>query len=306
MKVLQLFYVSGKRERKIRMRRYLIYTEGKVTNLQGKSYVINAKTPQEAKALAKKEFGAEYGNDGEIYVSEATDRSKETIASLACMCLAIFLSFISWKSEHSTINIMPDLISTSIALVIYSAYVLRFKGWYRMTRTIEIIYLIASTLLLSSFIQCLLSTSTFKVIIWSITIDCKALLVLAVILSWLGMKLFSVCCMAVICICAFFKIADLNVAMGHIWGPVYILSAFIGIVMYLAVDPAFQEIMPYYRKVAQRAFMFAKNDIMEAEKEADVMRKKIKNGSTCAGNAAKKLYENEKNKEEFEVDKQEK
>ena len=77
--------------------------------------------------------------------------------------------------------------------------------------------------------------------------------------------------------------------MGHIWGPVYILSAFIGIVMYLAVDPAFQEIMPYYRKVAQRAFMFAKNDIMEAEKEADVMRKKIKNESAHAGNAAKKL-----------------
>ena len=36
------------------------------------------------------------------------------------------------------------------------------------------------------------------------------------------------------------------------------------------------------------------------------MRKKIKNESECAGNAAKKLYESEKSKEEFNVDKQKK
>lgn len=102
--------------------KYLIHTEGKIVNLQGKSYRVKASTKEEAQQLAREQFIEEYGCNGEIYTSKAIKTKVVTAGSIIGMLIAVLLSFINWKSEHATISIKPDLISTVMAIVIYSAY----------------------------------------------------------------------------------------------------------------------------------------------------------------------------------------
>lgn len=255
--------------------KYLIHTEGKIVNLQGKSYRVKAATKEEAQQLAREQFIEEYGCNGEIYTSKAIKTKVVTAGSIIGMLIAVLLSFINWKSEHATISIKPDLISTVMAIVIYSAYVIRFKGLQRMSDCTDWIFFILSVLLLSSFIQSILSSREFQIPIIRTYIDCRMLFVLAMILSWLGLKILSVGCMAFIVLCGFFKIISLNVAMGNIWGTVYAMGAAVGIILYLVIEPAIQEMLPYYHKCAQRTFMGMKDNIYEAGKEARLAGEKL-------------------------------
>ena len=95
------------------------HTEGKVINVQGKFYTVNAPTEKEAQELAKAQFIDEYGYNGEIYTSEARKLNKFTGISMVSMIMAILLSFINWKLDHSTVSIKPDLISCIMAFAIY-------------------------------------------------------------------------------------------------------------------------------------------------------------------------------------------
>ena len=137
---------------------------------------------KEAQELAKAQFIDEYGYNGEIYISEARKLNKFTGISMVSMIMAILLSFINWKLDHSTVSIKPDLISCIMAFAIYSAYVLRIKGLQRMTSYIDLVFMVLLILLFSSFIQCILLNSTFSFIIWDVSIDCWMLLIIAAFL----------------------------------------------------------------------------------------------------------------------------
>lgn len=137
------------------------------------------------------------------------------------------------------------------------------------------IFFILSVLLLSSFIQSILSSREIQIPIIGTYIDCRMLFVLAMILSWLDLKILSVGCMAFIVLCGFFKIISLNVAMGNIWGTVYAMCATVGIILYLVIEPAIQEMLPYYHKCAQRTFMGMKDNIYEAGKETRLAGEKL-------------------------------
>lgn len=255
--------------------RYLIYTEGNVINQQGKSYMVNAPTEKVAQEQAKIQFIKEYGYNGEIYTGKTRELKNFTGISIISMVIAILLSFINWKSDHATVSIKPDLISCIMAFAIYSAYVIRIKGLQRMTDYIDLVFMVLTALLFSSFIQCILLNSTFKFIIWNVTIDCRLLLIMAAFLSWLGMKMLSAGCMLIILICAFIKILVLNRAMGNLWGPVYAICAGVGIITYLLIEPAVQEMIPYYHNCAQRAMRGMKKDISEVGSEAQIFGKSI-------------------------------
>lgn len=175
--------------------KYLIHTVGNVVLPQEKSYLVNASTEKKAQELAEEQFMAEYDCNGKIHISKARSVDLAVVTSIAGMIIAILLSFINWKAGHSTISIKPDLISSTIAVIIYSAFIIRVKGLQRMTGRIDFIFLILSVLLLSSFIQSILSSSEFKIPILGSYIDCRMLFILAMILSWMGMKILSVGCM---------------------------------------------------------------------------------------------------------------
>lgn len=276
--------------------RYLIHTEGKVINLQGKSYMVKASGKEEAQEAARKQFIEEYGYNGEIYASKARKISCFTGISILAMIVAIGLSFIDWKSGHKTISIKPDLISCIMAFAIYSAYVIRIKGLQRMTEYTDLAFMVLSILLFSSFIQCILLNSTFKIVIWEVPIDCRLLLIASMLLSWLGMKLLSVGCMLVIVVCAFFKILVLNEAMGNLWGPAYVICAAVGIITYLMVEPAVQEMLPYYQNCAQRAMMGWKTDASNAGNKAIAFGEHMGKAGSVGASQIKKSFVEKKQK----------
>ena len=271
--------------------KYLIHTVGNVVLPQEKSYLVNASTEKKAQELAEEQFMAEYDCNGKIHISKARSVDLAVVTSIAGMIIAILLSFINWKAGHSTISIKPDLISSTIAVIIYSAFIIRVKGLQRMTGRIDFIFLILSVLLLSSFIQSILSSSEFKIPILGSYIDCRMLFILAMILSWMGMKILSVGCMAVIFICGFLKIIKLNEAMGNIWGTVYIISAAVGIISYLIIEPTVEEMLPDYGRFTQRTFAYFRRDFSETEKEVQVIGEKMKNYKKKTVSVTKNKYD---------------
>lgn len=274
--------------------KYLIHAEGNVTNLQEKNYIVNARTSEEARELAQQEFKEEYNCD-EVYIGKAMSKSGQVILAVICMIGAIFLSFIDWKSGHTTVSMKPDLISCAFACSIYFAYVFRFKGLKGFS-LLDGLFIILWTLLLSAFIQIMLSSSTFEFKIFGTLINSKLLFLMAAILSWIGLKGISAIVMGVVLILGLARVVLLNDAMGAMWGPVFILCTVMGVVMYCAVEPVILELMPYYRKSVKRQVQLTKNNLTETGRDIAVVGNGMKKGSKMINTAARKYYVSKKNK----------
>lgn len=124
-------------------------------------------------------------------------------------------------------------------------------------------------LLLSSLIKTILEVKTFNLFfIKDISINPNIILPVAIILSWLGLKLISAACMIGIGILAIFNIANLSDAMGTIYGPAYIICAFMGILLYLSIEPVLLEALPHMKRSANCGLNYIRNDCVEAEKVA--------------------------------------
>ena len=87
----------------------------------------------------------------------------------------------------------------------------------------------------------------------------------AIILSWLGLKIVSLVCMGGITIFALFNMAELSAAMGAFWGPLYILCSFIGILMYLSVEPACDEALLQIKYAARKGLNHLNGDVSYAK-----------------------------------------
>ena len=215
------------------------------------------------------------------------------------MGCAIFLSIIGWKTGHDTILIRPNLSSCLYAVLIYSAFVVRIKGVQRALDTgIDIVYCILNVLLLSSFIRIIILDREVNFLgLFDIPIDTTYLIIFAVLFSWLGLKLISVLCMGLVCVLAICNINILTDAMGDIWGTVYVLSSFLGVLIYLRNEPAIYEIEKNTKKISIEALNYLKQDFNLAKSEFDVFEYQKKQEK-------RKLDDNElKNKETINYEK---
>ncbi len=257
---------------------YIIKVCGEVIDNQYKAYAIKANSESEAKMIAKQNFQEEFATNGNIMVVEKPFiRKKRAIYAIVTMIIPILLSFINWKHNHSTISISPDLISTIFGVAIYSAFFIRFKG---IRRTVEskydIIFAILMTILLSSFIKILLCKQEFSILrFFHFSIDTNVVLVVAVILSWLGLKLVSVGCMGVVIVLALGNITSLNAAMGSLWGTVFVITSFLGILLYASVEPAFADAKKYFYHFTKKGINYLSNDISGAKEQAIKIKDKI-------------------------------
>ena len=84
--------------------------------------------------------------------------------------------------------------------------------------------------------------------------------------------------MAAVGILALVNITTLSSAMGSLYGPVYIICAFLGILLYLAVEPAAMEILPHFRKSVQKGASHMRSDVVQAGKEAGKLGNRINGG----------------------------
>lgn len=249
---------------------YLVYSKGKVVENQEKAYVIKANSIVEAQNIAKETFSEEYCViDEEIY-TKPYKRTRNSILAYVFMTIPILLSFINWKSGHETIKISPDYISCTYALIFYAAYIVRFKGIMRtMSTWVDIGFCVFLPLLLATFIRTLMGTTSISILgCFDIPIDTSVVFPFAILLSWLGLKMISVICIACIGVLALFNITVLSESMGTVWGPIYIISAFIGILLYCSIEPALVEGLPHFGRHLGQGSGYMKKDFVEAGKSA--------------------------------------
>lgn len=246
---------------------YLVRVSGNVSSNQNKTYVVSSDTQENAQNLATQKFCDDFDVSEDTVLVIPQKRTTKAIVAFVFMLIPILLSMISWKDGHNTVSIAPDYISCLYSVCIYSAFILRFKGVQRTVISwIDILFCVLSILLLSSFIQTILVTAPIKFLG---SVNTKILLLVAITLSWLGLKIVSLACIAAVIIFALFKIAALNTAMGMICGPLYIICSFVGILAYLSVEPAFIDSLSHFKSAAIKGLNYLSFDISQAKNRVE-------------------------------------
>lgn len=255
---------------KDKKREYMVPVTGSVPERKTKSYLVRACSQDDARRIAEGKFSDEFGTFGE---SPSALENFTLRARVACilMSIAIGLSYINWADGHNLISISPDLINCLISVILYTAYVIKFKGVHRIvTSKYDIAFCLCVILLLSSFIKLVLVK---EIILFpkipflmdsSISIKSHTLLFSAVVLSWIGVKLVSAVCFLLVGFFAFYNILSLSDAMGALFGPLYCLSSFFGLMFYISVEPAASEALYHIKGSVRSAKKYVENDLHQA------------------------------------------
>jgi hypothetical protein len=158
--------------------------------------------------------------------------------SVVFMAVPVFISFLTFTveiekkilwifplTETVSFSISPSLISTLAAIMLYLSVVVRYR-LKLFSDVYETIIICLNILFCASFLEIF-----FPKEIWNIpfiNISSQSFLLMAVILSWIGMRAIAGFVWIFLFVLAATRIAGLNAAMGRL-GTAYILSAFISI-----------------------------------------------------------------------------
>ena len=139
-------------------REYIVPVTGSVPERKTTSYLVRACSQDDARRIAEGKFSEEFGTFGES-PSALDNRTPRAIAACILMSIAIGLSYIDWGHGDNLISISPSLTSCLISLILFTAYVVRFKGIHRIvTSENDIALCLCVILLFASFIQTFLGT----------------------------------------------------------------------------------------------------------------------------------------------------
>ena len=247
-------------------REYIVPVTGSVPERKTTSYLVRACSQDDARRIAEGKFSEEFGTFGES-PSALDNRTPRAIAACILMSIAIGLSYIDWAHGDNLISIGPSLTSCLISLILYTSYVVRFKGVHRIvTSENDIALCLCVILLFASFVQTILAKEITLIIPFfkDISISSYRVLFAAVVLSWIGVKIVSAACFLLVGIAAFSNIMQLSDAMGPLFGPLYILSSFFGLLFYISVEPAASEAIYHIKASARAAKKYVENDFHQA------------------------------------------
>lgn len=247
------------------MGQYLVHTSGEVIDRQSKAYVVKAESKEQAQELARENFKQDFYIAEECIYTRPYKRSWKIVFAILFMLIPVGLSFVGWYKGHDVVRIGPSYVSCIYAITIYAAFVTRFKGLDRVFETkLDIALCVILLLLISSFVQTILVEKEIGLWIFKGTVDAKYILFGAAVLSWCGLKFVSVLCMASVVFLALGNIAKLSDAMGPIYGTMYIICSFIGLLLYLSVEPAIIEGLPSLKKSVMHGVDYMKRDFIAA------------------------------------------
>lgn len=258
---------------------YVVQVSGEVLDKQNRAYVVESKTDEEAQLIATQAFCENFAIESPAVQVKSNKRTYKAIAAFIFMLIPALLSFIKWKNGHDTVSISPDYLSCLYGALIYAAFIVRFKGIQRAVSSwIDILFCVFAVLLLSSFVKTILVAKTIRLFgLTDITINTNVILPVAIILSWLGLRTVSLVCMGGVAMIALFNITALNTAMGNIFGPLYIICSFVGIMLYLSVEPAFIETLLQIKTVVARGMHRLSDDVTNAKTKAIHVKTAISN-----------------------------
>ena len=260
---------------------YLVHTCGEVTQTQSKAYVVDAKSEEEAQRKAQENFSNDYDVvSNRVVYSQMYDRTKNIYIACILMFIAVALSFHKfdgvptfWNNLFHTnpgkISIAPNIPSCLCAIGFYASYIIRFKGIDKVVSSwINAVLCVFSVLLIASFFQMILTADKLKFlgIIPLDFLDPMVLIVCGIILSWIGVKLVSVVLFGLVAVMGVSNIIQISDAMKG-WGVVYIMCAFIGILLWLSAEPCMIEAIPKFKNDLAKGYLRAKSDCLDASQD---------------------------------------
>lgn len=199
------------------------------------------------------------------------------------MGICTFLIFRTWYINHTAMSMSPSMLAIIYGIILYSSFIVRFKGVKNIFLSIpDIIACVFIVCILASMIQILLQSNEITFLwVFKISIDANSLIIIALLLSFFGIKIVSCICYIFIGILAISNINLFSQAMGNLWGMVYLLTAYIGIMMYIACDPVLEMIWPTLINAVSGTLNYAKRDFeigkIELENISDEIKDKINN-----------------------------
>jgi len=122
-----------------------------------------------------------------------------------------------------TVSLRPTLLPTLAAVALYLSIIVRFKANV-FKKPYEVLIAALNILLCASFLTLFVGETQWLIF----TIDSRAFLVVAIALSWLGMRSIAGFVWVGLFLLATFRMFAVDEAMD-IWGAVYILTAFLGL-----------------------------------------------------------------------------
>jgi hypothetical protein len=250
---------------------------------------VQAENYEEAVNLAKIKYQETYA-DAEGIVAVPIKKSR--IVAIVCLLVAVFLGFITWSGQTM---LKPNMISTLAAIALYSAVIVRLKGLKNSFNSFSDILLSCLTIVFcASFLNLFLGDVKFDIkFFWlkeTVEIPGSVVLGLGVLLSWLGIKAIAGIVWVILFILAAIQIITLSGAMG-IWGMVYVLAAFLGIIFSLKEQSSYflDDLRNDMASITARTGRMINRDIVAsadtARKAASTVATKVKN--RAAAKAAK-------------------
>lgn len=195
------------------------------------------------------------------------------------MSIAISLSFANWfvGDSHTATSFKPDMIGTLYATLLYLAYVVRFKGVEETIGSIwDLITMVTSILLLASLVNILLLKKNFSFLFFEIPFNTNYFIIFGILLSWLGYRYYSSLFIIFVTFFGLLNMTTLNAAMAN-YGIIYVMSATLGILLYVSIEPAIIESVPYLRNSLLRSSRIIKQDFKEFNKQNNIIFEKVKN-----------------------------
>ncbi len=173
------------------------------------------------------------------------DKSKSAISGIVAMSIAVILSFFRYFGKGSTdyIELFPNIISFTLSVIIYSAFVIRVKGLKNtFENKIDFAISFLFMLIIGIFIKLFSGDATktsglIGAILQFFHLDNGyPLFILLLCLSWLGMKPLCGFVLIGIMIFGLIELVTCGNYMGNLISVLFIFSAFCGCVFYLKYE----------------------------------------------------------------------
>jgi hypothetical protein len=139
------------------------------------------------------------------------------------------LSFLPWINTEIVINLMPNLISTLIAVILHTIIILR-RGTLRFNNLYEYIILFLNILVCATFISVLVSNTARILIFGNIGFNPQTLIIFTIIFTVTSMKSVAGLGWIILFTLSLTRISQVSVAMG-IWGAIYILCVYASVIL---------------------------------------------------------------------------
>lgn len=187
----------------------------------------------------KKSLAETYGSNFKIF------ERFNPIPAIVFLAIAVFLTFFKFdlKTGTAQLELLPNGVSLILSIAIYSAVVLRVKGFRSSFNTpIDVIVSVLTICLLATFIKVLLNDAVESSGIVSVFLEKIGmgnslwLIILAVVLSWLGMKNISKYVYLIVAVLGFVELCSIDGFMGEVLCVIFLLSSFLGFVFYLKYE----------------------------------------------------------------------